>query len=167
MNTFGDCQGTRWTVAITVAAVKRVRGLLGVDLLDIMGGDPPLLSRLASDYVLICDLLYVICKPQADQAGISDEGFGERMGGEALFNGSIVLMESLADFFLSLNRPETVQALRSGRMLMEAAVAVGAERISQIDVEGVIREIVSRFATSSAESSGLTPAPLPSANCSG
>ena len=56
MRTFVDNAGRTWTVAVNVDAIKRVRTLCNVNLLEIVEGD--LLGRLANDPILLCDVLY-------------------------------------------------------------------------------------------------------------
>ena len=47
MKTFADNTGHTWTVTVNVAVIKRVRTLLGVNLMDVADGK--LLERLVSD----------------------------------------------------------------------------------------------------------------------
>jgi len=75
MKTFTDNGGHTWTVAINVDAIKRVRSLLKNDLLEAVEGK--LIERLRDDPILLCDVIYVLCKPEADAANISDEQFGQ------------------------------------------------------------------------------------------
>ena len=108
MRTFQDNAGRSWTVTLNVYAVKKVRDLLGVDLLelggDIGGASTPgeaensLLYRLIADPVLLVDVLYVVCKDQADQAGVTDEQFGQAMAGDVIDAATKALLEELADF---------------------------------------------------------------------
>ena len=99
MKPFTDSQGRTWNVTVNVGAIKRVRDLLGVDLLDVANGD--LLSRLADDPCLLVDVLFALCKPEADAAKVTDEDFGRGMVGDALDSGAGVLMKELLDFFPS------------------------------------------------------------------
>ncbi|MCR9218211.1 MAG: hypothetical protein NXI14_13545, partial [bacterium] len=79
MRTFKDNQGREWTVEITVAAIKRVRGLAGVDLMEVLEGSNGLIEKLVRDPVLLCDVIYAACKPQADERQVTDETFGASM----------------------------------------------------------------------------------------
>lgn len=85
MKTFTDNTGRTWTLSVTVGTIKRVRALCGVDLANIItmeSGKTPnvgLLERLASDPVLLVDVLFAVCKPEADAKGITDEEFGRAM----------------------------------------------------------------------------------------
>lgn len=59
----------------------------------------PLLQRLVSDPILLCDVIYVVCRPQAETAGVSDEDFGRAMAGDAIDAATTAVLEELADFF--------------------------------------------------------------------
>ncbi|MCL4196233.1 MAG: hypothetical protein KJZ69_01960, partial [Phycisphaerales bacterium] len=97
MKTFRDNAGNEWTVEINVAALKRIRSLTGTDLLEVIsGGD--LLERLMRDPVLLCDILYALVKPQADQKQISDEAFGAAMAGDAIDAATAALLDELVAF---------------------------------------------------------------------
>jgi hypothetical protein len=135
MRSFKDTQGRDWPVAVNTATVKRVRDLAGVNLLKIVESGPDgrnLLSDLLDDPVRLVDVLYVVCKPDADARGVTDEQFGGAMSGDAIDAGFTALTEDLADFF---PQPRHRQALRSlltkvretGELLMrDAAEAVEA-----------------------------------------
>ena len=102
MKTFKDNAGRTWSVALNIFVVKQVRGLLGVDLLD-LGIDAKnpadgLLYRLIGDPVLLVDVLFAVCKAQADAAGVTDEQFAQAMAGDAIDSATKALLEELADF---------------------------------------------------------------------
>lgn len=96
MKQFTDNAGRTWTIAINVSAIKRVRDLLKIDLLEIVEG--ALLERLIRDPVLLCDVVYVVCKPEADTQGVDDEDFGRALAGDAIERATVALLEDLADF---------------------------------------------------------------------
>lgn len=104
MRTFHDTAGRSWNLALNVYAVKKVRDLLGLDLLDLGGSDKPgegLLYRLIADPVLLVDVLYVVCKGQADQVlgkDVTDEQFGQAMAGDVIDAATKAFLEELADF---------------------------------------------------------------------
>jgi len=100
MRSFKDNADRTWTVTLNVYAVKKVRDLLQVDLLD-LGGDAKdgngLLYRLIADPVLLVDVLYVVCQEQADEANVTDEQFGRAMAGDAIDGATKAFLEELAD----------------------------------------------------------------------
>lgn len=105
MRTFQDAAGRTWTVSVTVDAVKRVRDLLKEDLLDV----EQVLPRLLMDPILLCDCLYVVCKPQADAQQISDVDFAQAMAGDVIAQAKAAFLEELADFFPDQSQRETIR----------------------------------------------------------
>ncbi|HUU90102.1 MAG TPA: hypothetical protein VM238_02710 [Phycisphaerae bacterium] len=140
MKTFDDNAGRTWTVAVTINAVKRVKGLLDVDLTDLMDGDPPLLTRLDTDIVLLCDVIFALVKPQADEQGVTDEAFAEALGGDAIIAAHDALLEELADFFRSLRRTDVTKAVEKQIAMVRAAVQAAEARIEAVDVDREIEE---------------------------
>lgn len=124
MQSFKDGADRTWTLAVTVDAVKRVRKLVDVDLVDVaVGGD--LWTRLLTDPVLLVDVLYVLLKPEADTLKISDVDFGRSLVGDAISEALAALQGSLLDFFPRHQRVRAaanlLTALREiDRMLTEA-----------------------------------------------
>ena len=106
MKTFSDTTGRTWSIAVNVDAVKRVRDLLKEDLLDVK----QILERLMVDPILLCDVIYCICKPQADAEGVSDEQFGQAMGGDSILHAKRALLGELVDFFPSAADRENLKA---------------------------------------------------------
>lgn len=140
MRTFTDNASRTWTIAVTVDAIKRVEGLIaGVNLANLMVGDPPLLTRLETDIVLLCDVIFALVKPQADQLNVSDEEFGRAMGGDAIRAAHDAFWEELIDFFRQLRRTDTARAIKKQISLVEATVAAIEQRVETLDTETVIQ----------------------------
>ena len=127
MKTFTDNKGRTWTLEVTVATVKRVRGLCKVDLNSIVELDKnnkpsaELLERLSSDPVLLVDVLYAVCKPQADKLGVTDEDFGEAMAGDTIEHATTALLEEVINFFPESKRMVMQRILSASRKFSEAA----------------------------------------------
>jgi hypothetical protein len=102
LKTFKDNAGRTWTLAVNIAAMKRVKTLLNVNLMDAVEND--LIQKLATDPVLLCDVIYAICKPEADKQNITDEQFGQAMAGDAIEHATVALLEELVDFFPEAKR---------------------------------------------------------------
>lgn len=110
MKSFTDNTGRAWLVNVNVGTIKRVRALCGVDLANIISiesGRKPkieLLERLASDPVLLADVLYAVCKEEADSRNVSDEEFGRSMAGDAIEFATAALLDEIIDFFPEAKR---------------------------------------------------------------
>jgi len=120
MASFKDLAGNEWTPAVTVAAVKRVRSELDVDLLDLQEG--AVLQRLATDHVLLVDVIYVICKDKADRNGITDADFGANMRGDILQAATDAFLEELALFFPRQKREVLLSMLKKFRTMESMAM---------------------------------------------
>lgn len=164
MRTFKDNQDREWTVEITVAAIKRVRGLAGVDLMEVLEGSNGLIEKLVRDPVLLCDVIYAACKPQADERQVSDEAFGASMAGDAIEHATAALLEELVDFCPSpRDRANLGRVLKATREVMDKARDVVERRIDDLIDGGALERAVLEAVPPTVEeaaggSSGSAPA---------
>jgi len=161
MKTFNDNAGRTWTVAINVNAIKRVRSLLDVNLLEVIEGE--LLEQLIRDPVLLCDVVYAVCKPEADEKNVTDQEFGRSMAGDAIDQATKALLEELVGFSPSRqSRANLQRILDTTWRLMDRAQDLIAARLDsgqiERDAERVL-ETLSDSSGSSPESSEPIPAP--------
>jgi len=110
MKTFTDTTGRTWDVVVNVDTIKRVRDLLGVNLLGIVEPGNDLVDRLAEDVILVCDVLFAVVKPQATERNVSDADFGRALSGDVIDVATTALLEELIDFFPSRRRAILRQA---------------------------------------------------------
>lgn len=160
MRTFKDNTNRTWTIVVNVATVKRVRSLLEVNLLDVVKldkNDKPnvdLLEQLAADPVLLCDVIYCICKPEADTQGISDEDFGTAMGGDAIEHATTALLEELVDFFPKAKRLVLRKLMTAGEKVknqMEKALKL---QLNDPKLDSELARQVKKYIDSSTKSPG-------------
>ena len=162
MKTFTDNAGRVWTVQVNVDAIKRVRDLVQVNLLEVVEGK--LLERLISDPVLLCDVIYSLCKPEADAKNVSDVDFGKAMGGDAIDGGTTALLEELVDFFPQAKRRVLAKALAKLQKLQTAALAAVETRLDSPELDRQMAARLAQLTSSSGsapESSASPPAPSP------
>jgi hypothetical protein len=133
MKTFNDNAGRTWTVTVNVDAMKRVKSLLSVNLMEIVEGK--LLERLVSDPVLLCDVIYAVCKPEADAKAVSDEDFGRAMAGDAIDLATTALLEELVDFFPLARRRLLRKALEKLRKLESMALSAAETRLDSPELD--------------------------------
>jgi hypothetical protein len=105
MRSFADNTGYSWEVRIGLGTIRSVRELFGLNLVDgfdIRSQEPiNVVAKIASDPVLLADVLYVVCREQCDEAGLTSEQFGERLVGDPINTAVTALLEALCDFFPS------------------------------------------------------------------
>ncbi len=144
MKTFTDNTGRKWTIEVNVQAIKRVRGLIDVDLMDAVGGD--LIERLLGDPVLLCDVVYCLCKPEADERGISDEEVGRAMAGDAIEEATEALLEELVDFFPPKKRALLRKAMDKLDRFQDAAIELAHKKLDDPELEATLRKELDRLA---------------------
>lgn len=162
MHTFIDNAGRTWTVAINVDAIKRTKDLAGVNLLEVIEGR--LLDRLTTDPILLCDVIYCVCRPEADAKSISDSDFGRAMGGDAIDAATAALLEELVGFFPQGRRKVLAKALAKLKKLEAAALSAVEAKLDSPELEQRMAAQLASLGSSSGSapaSSLSTPAPSP------
>lgn len=136
MATFQDTAGRLWHVRITVATVRRVQDLLGVDLLQLAGG--PLIARLSTDPSTLADVLYVVCKPQADAETISGEAFADQIAGDVIDRATEALLNAMVDFLPESRRRLLTKARDKFAEATAATMTQAEAMLDAIDLEDLV-----------------------------
>ena len=151
MKSFKDNAGRTWTISIHVAAVKKLRGLLGIDLYSLVDDRFQGLAKLLGDPVSLVDVIFVLCKEEADKLGVSDEDFGRDMAGDAILLASEAFVEELTDFFPDPRvRAGLKKVIQASMRMRDSLMTQMEHQIDSIDPEDEARKLI--------ESSGSSPA---------
>ena len=157
MKTFTDNADRSWNVEINVAAVKRVRDLANVDLLEIVEGK--LIERLIRDPILLCDIVYAVCKPQADERGVTDEEFGRSMAGDVIEHATSALLEELVSFCPSpRDRKNLGRVLEATNRVMDKARDLVEQKLDDGELERIAEQALAQLPGFAGDSSGSAPA---------
>lgn len=89
--------GHDWAVNVTASTIRNVKAATGINLCDAIDGS--LFAKLSDDPGTLADVLFVVCKQQATERGITDERFGESLAGDAIEKASSALIEAIILFF--------------------------------------------------------------------
>lgn len=116
MKTFRDNQNREWTIAINIGTMRRIRDLTGLDL---AGDLTTAMKTLEGDILLLVDVIYVACKPQADEREISDEQFGESFDESVVVEAGQAFLEEFANFFQPAKRRVLTTAMRKATELQQ------------------------------------------------
>jgi hypothetical protein len=157
MRSFKDNAGRQWSVEINVAALKRVRGLTGTDLMQVIDGT--LIEKLIRDPVLLCDVVYALCKPEADTRSVSDEDFGKAMAGDAIEAATTAVLEELVGFCPSpRDRANLGRVLQATTKVMERARDLVEKKLDSGELDRLADQLLETAGASSIS------APEPSAS---
>ncbi len=164
MHSFVDNANRTWEITINVAAVKRIRGLLGVDLYSLVDDGFKSLSQLVSDPVNLADVLYCLCKDQAAKIGVSDEDFGRALAGDVIAQAADAFVEELIDFFPDARvRAGLKKAIEAGKSVRDKVLTHAETLLDSINPQFEAEKWTKSYGNSQ-ESSESTPANLPFAN---
>ena len=125
--------------------MKRVRNLIDVDLMECLLDQNSLIDRMAIDPVLLVDVLYCVCKPQADEAGITDEEFGSAMGGDAIDHATSAFLEALVDFFPKPRREILERGIQIRQAVEGRVMKVAKEKIAELSDEKIDEVVMQIF----------------------
>ena len=156
MKAFTDRAGRSWTVTLTLGTAMTVKEQLGVDLLQPEAGDPPLLTRLGTDEMLLGEVLCAMLQQQFEAQGVTAEDVRNGFDGQTLLAAQRAFYEELIDFFQSRGRTDRAKAVAKQVKMIDAAVTAVETRIDALDVE---RTIAGAMSGESPEALASTPEP--------
>jgi hypothetical protein len=153
MKSFTDNKSRVWSIDMTIGSVKRVKSALGVDLLELEAGDPPLLTRLGTDTILVCDIVRSLLEPQLKTANITADEFDSALGGAVIASLFDAFYEALSDFFQSRSQPLRSKMILAQRQLILLAAKRGEAMVDAMDMEAIIDGAFGKASTRSPEPS--------------
>lgn len=160
MKKFKDTQDRDWIVTIHVDAIKRVRSELDIDLSKALEENFTGLTAILADPVQLVEVLFVLCREQAQAAGISDEDFGKSMGGDCLLTGGEAFVEALIDFFPHARARASLTALLAkGKTVRNVLLERAEEQIKALDPNQIAESMLPGSSGNSPASAESTPAP--------
>lgn len=112
--TFTDTHDRVWSIRLNFGDLKRVLTLTGInlakpgrkvtkesDLDNLTEEEMPVHLRLASDPILLMDVVYALVEPQAKEKGVSSDQFGEAISPEIFGTVSDMFWRAYQSFFLA------------------------------------------------------------------
>ena len=164
MHTFTDNAGRTWAITINVAAIKRVRGMLNVDLYKLVDDGFKPLGELIADPVQLADVLYCLCKEEAEARNVSDEDFGRAMYGDVIHQATDAFLEELIDFFPDPKVRCTLRKIvAESRKVRDRMLNRAGQVLESFDANREASRLLSSYGIAP-ESSGSTPDHSHSAN---
>lgn len=166
MRTFTDAAGRVWTLAIHVAAIKRVHARLGLNLYQLLDDRFQSLGALLGDPVRLVDVLFVLCQDEAQARNVSDEDFGRAMFGDAIHHAAEAFLEELIDFFPDPRGRQSLHTiLTEARNVRHRMLDRAEQMLASFDADREANKLMTSFGIAP-ESSASTPDPSPSPNSS-
>lgn len=140
MTEFKDGSGRSWAIVVNLGSAKRVLEKTGVDLLNPVAlvevdekGEidelRSLTTRLATDDILVGDILVALLQKQARERNLSDDELLELFDGETLKNAHLAFLREYNAFFTARgNYPMT----KMTEAMIEKWTTLGTEKSLEI-----------------------------------
>ena len=166
MRQFTDTKERVWDVELNVRQMKRVRDVMGIDLVNVIqaGKDGAVatdtLDRVANDPILLVDILWVLCEGQAKAAGVTDDDFGSSLAGDSISDATRAFLDELVDFFPGARRLFLKKAVDLARKYETENLEVLEKALASPEFEERLKTSLQPPAASR-ESAASTPAPSP------
>jgi hypothetical protein len=143
MKTFTDAAGRTWTLTLNLGTAMTVKAKLDIDLLQPEAGDPPLLTRLGTDEMLLGEVLCAMLESQFATHNLTEDDVRNAFDGQTLLAAQKAFYKELIDFFRSRGRNDRAKAVAKQMAMIDAAVTAIETRIDRLDVEETIRGAMS------------------------
>ena len=138
MKTFTDAANRTWSLTLNLGTAMAVKAKLGVDLLQPEAGDPPLLTRLGTDEMLLGEVLCAMLDKQFETHKVTEADVRNGFDGQTLLAAQKAFYEELIDFFRSRGRNDRAKAVAKQMAMIDAAVTAIETKIDGISVEQTI-----------------------------
>lgn len=144
MKTFKDNANHDWNISINIGSAMRVKDKLGIDLLQPEVGDPPLLTRLGTDEMLLAQVIATLLESQFESQKVDEDHVYQCFDGPTFARAHLAFYEELIDFFLNRGRDDRAKAVEKQMRMIEAGVQAAKLKIEEINVNEVIEKAMSQ-----------------------
>lgn len=135
MPSFVDANGREWNVSITVEELAAVKDSLDVHLTKLVDEDIQSLFMLIADPIQCVNVLWVICRLQAESRGIDQKQFARGFAGEAFEHAGRCLVRAVFNFFPSSRRDPLLRLIEKTEQALSIAMAQAAKKIDEITTD--------------------------------
>lgn len=138
MKTFKDTQGRQWNISINLGTAMAIKDSLGIDLLQPEAGDPPLLTRIGTDEILLGQILCGLLEDQFEKHNLTAKDVRMSFDGDTLLAAQKAFYEEMVDFFLARGRTDRSKAVAAQMKLIDKAIAAIENKVDKIDIDALV-----------------------------
>jgi hypothetical protein len=147
MATFRDQLDRSWTLNITVIEVKKIKKEFELDFNEFASGDGRVIQRLATDTVLLVDVLSTLLEDQIKQRGLDERQFAQGMVGVGIEAATDALVEAVVNF----SKPQAGRVIRAVYAKMQATTSLASARVmtrlEDLNVEELVNSQIDKALT--------------------
>jgi len=143
MQIFKDNANRDWTISLNIGTAMMVKDRLGIDLLQPETGDPPLLTRLGTDEMLLAQVIAALLESQFEFHKVDAHQIYQCFDGQTFARAHEAFYKELIDFFQSRGRHDRAKAVEKQKNMILAGVKAAESNIEKINVDQVIENAMS------------------------
>ena len=144
MHIFKDNAGRDWSLSLTIGNAMLVKDRLGVDLLQPEVGEPPLLTQLGTDEMLLAQVIAALLESQFELHKIDAAQVYQCFDGPTFGRAHEAFYKELIDFFHQRGRMDRARAVEKQMQMIIAGTKAAMTRVEQINVDAVIDQAMKK-----------------------
>ena len=144
MKTFKDNAGRDWSLSLTIGNAMLVKDRLGVDLLQPEVGDPPVLTRLGTDEMLLAQVIATLLESQFELHKIDAAQVYQCFDGPTFGRAHEAFYKELIDFFHQRGRQDRAVAVEKQMQVILAGTKAAQTKVDGINVDAVIDQAMKK-----------------------
>ena len=144
MHIFKDNAGRDWSLSLTIGNAMMVKERLGIDLLQPEIGDPPLLTRLGTDEMLLAQVIAALLESQFELHKVDATQVYQCFDGPTFGRAHEAFYKELIDFFHQRGRQDRAKAVEKQMQMIVAGAKAAQTKVEGIDVDVVINRAMKK-----------------------
>jgi hypothetical protein len=144
MKTFKDNAGRDWSLSLTIGNAMMVKERLGIDLLQPEVGDPPLLTRLGTDEMLLAEVIAALLESQFELHKVDVAQVYQCFDGPTFGRAHEAFYKELIDFFHQRGRQDRAKAVEKQMQMIVAGAKAAETKVDAINVDAVIHQAMAK-----------------------
>ena len=143
MQIFKDNANRSWQLSLTIGVAMKVKATLGIDLLQPEVGDPPVMTRLGIDELLLAQVIAIMLESQFELQKVDHDDIYLTFDGPTFARAHEAFYKELIDFFQSRGRKDRQAAVLKQMKMIQSGIEASVTKIDGIDVDAVIDKAMS------------------------
>ena len=140
MQTFNDSKNRTWKISLNLRSVLGVKEALGVDLLALEAGEPPLLERLAIETLFLAQVIANLLTQQMEEAKVDENDILESFDAKTITAAKKAFFEELKYFFTEMGSPFKAEAISKQLAINAQIEQVTARMIHKSNVKEEVKK---------------------------
>ena len=138
MKEFSDATGRIWNISINFGTLLAVRERLEIDLLQPEQGNPPLMTRLGTDEMLLGEVIFTLLSKQMEERKLTAADVYESFTGEVILKSQTAFYEEMINFFQGRGRMDRARMVEKQMEMITKAVKVATDKVESFDIDKMI-----------------------------